>query len=333
MANNKQTQDYIPLPVKLTKVPSQVLLAPTAAQIYGHGSPLLVTGIEPKVQVLRSIEKPMVLEFLCRGEDSRVQKVKFIFKIHRLKDRLECRASEFFVWMVEVLGEQGLMSRYSVIPIGPHCTLHEWIEDTHTLNAFVTQELRRSGPLSLRDKDSLARRGPVLQRLLLQGTTPEGWWPRYHNYLRSCAVWTVLGYLMGLGDRHGDNILVNPRSWVLQHIDYGVVFDEGLNLPTPEVVPARLTKNILAPMGVLQADGYFKYYLATLWERVLSHRQSILDRLRSILASDPATLESKHRNAHSRLEHDSAHTAEHLIRSSTDPASLAVMYDGWMPYL
>ena len=50
-----------------------------------------------------------------------------------------------------------------------------------------------------------------------------------------------VGYLMGLGDRHLDNILMDSRTAELVHIDYNIVFERGRKLPVPEVVPFRLT--------------------------------------------------------------------------------------------
>ena len=50
-----------------------------------------------------------------------------------------------------------------------------------------------------------------------------------------------MGYLLGLGDRHLDNILLDTRSGEVVHIDYNIIFDRGLQLRVPEIVPFRLT--------------------------------------------------------------------------------------------
>ncbi len=51
-----------------------------------------------------------------------------------------------------------------------------------------------------------------------------------------------MGYLLGLGDRHLDNILLHRRSAGVVHIDFNVAFDRGRALRVPEVVPFRLTQ-------------------------------------------------------------------------------------------
>jgi phosphatidylinositol kinase/protein kinase (PI-3 family) len=53
-----------------------------------------------------------------------------------------------------------------------------------------------------------------------------------------------VGYLLGLGDRHLDNILLDARSGSTVYIDFNVVFERGRRLRVPEVVPFRLTPMI-----------------------------------------------------------------------------------------
>lgn len=58
------------------------------------------------------------------------------------------------------------------------------------------------------------------------------------------------GYIIGLGDRHLNNILIDSRSAEVVHIDLGVAFEQGRFLNTPELVPFRLTQNLVDGMGV-----------------------------------------------------------------------------------
>jgi len=58
------------------------------------------------------------------------------------------------------------------------------------------------------------------------------------------AVWSAFGYILGLGDRHGDNILMKVNDGGLVHIDFDCIFDKGRFLPVPEVLNFRLTRNL-----------------------------------------------------------------------------------------
>lgn len=53
-----------------------------------------------------------------------------------------------------------------------------------------------------------------------------------------------VGYIVGLGDRHSMNILIDEDTTEVVHIDLGVAFEQGLMLKTPERV-CPLIDNIL----------------------------------------------------------------------------------------
>ena len=56
---------------------------------------------------------------------------------------------------------------------------------------------------------------------------------------KSVATNSMIGYILGLGDRHVQNILVDKTTAELVHIDLGVAFEQGRILPTPETIPFR----------------------------------------------------------------------------------------------
>ena len=60
------------------------------------------------------------------------------------------------------------------------------------------------------------------------------------NFVKSCAGYCVLTYLLGVGDRHLDNILVKLATGDVVHIDYNVCFEKGKTLRVPEKVPFRM---------------------------------------------------------------------------------------------
>lgn len=78
------------------------------------------------------------------------------------------------------------------------------------------------------------------------------------RFTGSVAVMSMVGYILGLGDRHLDNILVDFCSGDVVHIDYNVCFDKGLRLKIPEIVPFRLTQTIQAALGLTGVDGMFR---------------------------------------------------------------------------
>ena len=61
-------------------------------------------------------------------------------------------------------------------------------------------------------------------------------------------------YLLGVGDRHLDNLLLDKCSGAVVPIDFGHAFGSATQLlPTPELMPFRLTQQIcscFSPLGV-----------------------------------------------------------------------------------
>ena len=62
------------------------------------------------------------------------------------------------------------------------------------------------------------------------------------------------------------------------HVDFGCLFDHGLNLETPERVPFRLTQNLLHTMGPCGGtDGVFRRVCELTLEQLRHHREPLLN--------------------------------------------------------
>ena len=62
------------------------------------------------------------------------------------------------------------------------------------------------------------------------------------TYSHSTAVMCMIGYIIGLGDHHLDNLLVEFATGQVVHVDYNVCFEKGKSLRVPERVPFRMTQ-------------------------------------------------------------------------------------------
>lgn len=64
--------------------------------------------------------------------------------------------------------------------------------------------------------------GEDLQKVLwMRSVNSESWLERRTNYTRSLAVMSMVGYILGLGDRHPSNIMLDRFSGKIVHIDFG----------------------------------------------------------------------------------------------------------------
>ena len=100
---------------------------------------------------------------------------------------------------------------------------------------------------------------PVFRHYFLeQYLKPGVWFERQQNYIKSVAASSMIGYVLGIGDRHVQNILIDKLTGEVIHIDFGIAFEMGKNLPTPETVPFRLTRDIVDGMGISGVEGVFR---------------------------------------------------------------------------
>ena len=95
--------------------------------------------------------------------------------------------------------------------------------------------------------------------LWLKSRNSEVWLDRRTTYTRSTAVMSMVGYLLGLGDRHPSNLMLDRYSGKLLHIDFGDCFEASMNREKfPEKVPFRLTRMMDRAMEVSGIEGNFR---------------------------------------------------------------------------
>lgn len=58
-----------------------------------------------------------------------------------------------------------------------------------------------------------------------------------------------------LGDRHGENLSFEEGTGGLLHVDFNCLFDKGQTFEKPEVVPFRLTHNMIDAFGAYGYNG------------------------------------------------------------------------------
>lgn len=132
-------------------------------------------------------------------------------------------------------------------------------------------------------------------------TTPHNWYQARSSYIRTTAVMSIVGYILGLGDRHGENILFDAANGDIVHVDFNCLFNKGELFEIPEVVPFRLTHNMVHAMGPLGVEGlYRKCCEITL--RVLQEQTPTLMSILRPFVYDPLVSWSRHGKNDGRSE-------------------------------
>ncbi|XP_043476471.1 serine-protein kinase ATM-like [Leptopilina heterotoma] len=200
----------------------------------------------------------------------------------------------------------------------------------------------------------------------------EVWFERRLTYTRSIATTSIVGYILSVGDRHLQNVLIDHTTAEVIHIDFGIAFEQGKLLSTPETVPFRLTRDIEVPMGISGVEGVMRRSCEKTL-KLLQEQREIIVTLLQVLLYDPlfiwsisSTKASKFQNS-STLESSSSNTGaleinkfanrallkvqqklqgieegvtlsvegqvERLIQQARDPSNLCLLFHGWQAYL
>lgn len=176
------------------------------------------------------------------------------------------------------------IQRYAVIPLStnsgiigwvPHCdTLHTLIRDYREKRRKMLNSEHREMLKMAPDYDHLTllqkvevfeyalqqTKGNDLAKLLwLKSPSSEVWFDRRTNYTRSLAVMSMVGYILGLGDRHPSNLMLDRLSGKILHIDFGDCFEVAMTREKfPEKIPFRLTRMLIKAMEVTGIEGTYR---------------------------------------------------------------------------
>ncbi|KAF2138836.1 uncharacterized protein K452DRAFT_320941 [Aplosporella prunicola CBS 121167] len=198
---------------------------------------------------------------------------------------------------------------YRVIPLSNRSGVIEFVQNTMAVmsyldNAHQTYNPRDWKQAACREKIASAAAhsteerlksyqnvcrhfSPVLRYFFLERfQDPDEWFEKRLAYTRSTAAISILGHVLGLGDRHCHNILLDEKSGESIHIDLGVAFEAGRVLPVPEVVPFRLTRDIVDAMGYTGVEGVFRRCCEFTMETLRNEKDSIMTIL-NVLRYDP----------------------------------------------
>lgn len=151
-------------------------------------------------------------------------------------------------------------------------------------------------------KRVLAKTPPVFAEWFRERfTTPHNWYQARTSYVHTLAVMSIVGYILGLGDRHGENILFDAGNGDTVHVDFNCLFNKGELFDVPEVVPFRLTHNMVHAMGPLGVEGPFRK-CCEITLKVLQEQTATLMSVLRPLVYDPLVSWSRHNQTDGRSE-------------------------------
>ncbi|KAJ2787520.1 hypothetical protein GGI15_000651 [Coemansia interrupta] len=277
-----------------------------------------ISSFDNEIAVMLSLQRPK--RFTIVGSDGK--RYRFLGKP---KDdlRKDARLMEFNSMINRLLStnsetnKRGLHIRtYAVVPLNEDCGLIQWIAPSTAIRQQLLElykahnvPVNMSQVKTILEKPTLPGAETFVKVLLPMFPSvlhewflrsfpdPPRWLASRSNFTRSAAVMSMVGHILGLGDRHCENILLDESTGGVMHVDFNCLFEKGMTLEKPEKVPFRLTHNMVDAMGVTGYEGSFRKTCEMTLRLLRENRDALMSVLESFL-HDPL-LEWKRRETRS----------------------------------
>jgi serine/threonine-protein kinase mTOR len=251
------------------------------------GEAVRIKGFSKQFGVILSKQRPRKIRLF--GLDG----LEYVFLLKGHEDlRQDERAMQLF-GLVNALLEHDhrtvdhdlSIQRYAVVPLSPNAGLVGWVPKCDTLHDLI-RTYRQSKNIMLDVEQMLMQQlcpfnifehltplqklevfehalnntsGQDLHKILwYQSTSSESWIIRRDTYTKSLAVMSVVGYVLGLGDRHPSNLMLQRSTCKILHIDFGDCFEVAMHRDKfPEKIPFRLTRMLVLAMEVSVVVSFF----------------------------------------------------------------------------
>ncbi|KAJ1971618.1 phosphatidylinositol kinase- protein kinase tor1, partial [Dimargaris xerosporica] len=245
-----------------------------------------IQRFEPTMSVFPTKQKPR--RIMIHGSDG----VSYLYLLKGNEDlRQDERVMQLFELVNSLLFQDTEtfkrhldIERYPVVPLSPNTGLIGWVNDSDTFHTLI-KEFRdmRKTTLGIEHRIMTAiapnydhmpllpkvevfeatlnqTHGQDLYKVLwLKSPNSEVWLERRTCYTRSLAVMSIVGYILGLGDRHPSNLMLHRKTGKVVHIDFGDCFEVSMHRDRfPENVPFRLTRMLILAMEMCGIEGTFR---------------------------------------------------------------------------
>ena len=199
------------------------------------------------------------------------------------------------------------IQRYSVTPLWDSVGLIGWVDECDTIHQLISNyRTQRNIPAELELRmlhQIIAAEQPkafdilttmhkmevveyladqtsgmdVQQAMWSTSLNCETWLERRQTFTVSLATMSVVGYMLGLGDRHPNNIMVQRSTGKVVHIDFGDCFEVAMSREKfPEKVPFRLTRMLRRALEVCGVDGKYRSSAETVMSLLRENHESVL---------------------------------------------------------
>ena len=197
--------------------------------------PLYCYGINEKnICVKNSYNKPTIIELKVRNLRLATDTMKIMYKKEDI--RKDVIIMNIIKTMNTILKDNGLdlnIITYNILPNGDNEGFIEIVPNSKTINEIYKSDF-------------------TIQNYIMENNTDCKIQELRRKFTLSCAAYCVISYLLGVGDRHLDNIMIT-ESGLLFHIDFGFIMGNHAKILASEI---RITPDMIDAMGGARSDNF-----------------------------------------------------------------------------
>ncbi len=219
-----------------------------------------------EIKTMNSNSKPIIIPFIDSNGDTRrvMYKKDDIRKDHIILNIIEI--------IHNILKKEENMDidtvKYDCMPISENYGYIEIVEDASTIFNILEYS------------------GFTIQNYIMEYNKDLSIGEFRERFIKSTALYCVLSYLLGIGDRHLDNIMIS-KTGLLFHIDFGYILGQDPKYSNNKLI--RVTPEIVNVIGGYQSEDYvyFKKCCTRIYNRLRLHVNLFSNLLSVIPEIDP----------------------------------------------
>jgi len=186
------------------------------------------------LSIKKSAQKPIMIPFKCIQNNKELI-YKLLFKFDDLRiDLIVMNIIKYFDKILKEKGENMHIITYNILPISNYCGFIEIVPSSVTIYHILQKK-----NMSILNYIIEQNKNSKIENLKLR-------------FIKSMAAYSVITYLLGIGDRHLDNIMIREDGTVF-HIDFNYIM--GLD-PKPLTPKIRIIPEMIDAIGGLNSEGY-----------------------------------------------------------------------------
>lgn len=219
-----------------------------------------VTGIvAAETTMFKSALHPLLVCFETTRDDV---KYKVLFKCgdDLRQDQLMIQMINLMDSLLKKVNLDLKLTPYRVLATGPEDGFVEYVANSHTLTSILEKH----------NKD-------IRKFFHVHNPKPQKLSKVLNTFVKSCAGYCVITYILGIGDRHLENVLLTTDGHLF-HIDFGFIFGRD---PKPFPPPMKFCKEMVEAMGGSNSSHYreFRQKCCVAFNILRSHSGLILNLL------------------------------------------------------